>query len=61
MPPANTSFPVYNPDPNAGVDTNIGHGMPVNPGNDKANNADNLGGGGDMDDLEARLRALDGK
>ena len=62
-PPANAAFPVYNPEPSAGVDSNIGMGMPVNPGTDKANNADTLAGGGgnDMDDLEARLRALDGK
>ena len=60
------SFPVYNPAPQA--DPNVGMGLPVQPPTDqtdKSNNADNLAGGGgggnDMDDLEARLRALDGK
>jgi len=67
MPPPNVAFPIYQPGPTG--DMPAAHGMPVNhlaPESDKFNSdcveiCNDGGGENGMDDLEARLRALDGK
>jgi hypothetical protein len=53
--PMGQSFPVYHP--NVGGD--VVAGLPVIDLNNNSNN-DKVNGSGDVDDLEARLRALDG-
>jgi len=54
MPPQ--AFPVYQPNVGGG---DIAHGLPVMDPS-AVNNGDKANGSGDVDDLEARLRALDG-
>jgi hypothetical protein len=52
------AFPIYNPNVGGG---DIAHGLPVMDPNIGGGNPPAAGGAGDVDDLEARLRALDGK